>query len=279
MQVINQAGQSLDGSGVNVGYGPEIITDITIDHNLFTHAGKGPLLAALNSGLGLHRVAITNNVFDDTNYQRWGHGRLTVGFSSFEAAGTANSAVQGWTSPATPVTDNVTFNHNTLVGLQQNPIQTFNHNTQFKMIGLNIQNSIIAADGSASFVNGNGEGSDCLTGSGSSNTEATALASCWAPYQFNYLALTNSTASPSIFISSPLWQPAATATDLFANYNGGKDGDYRVCTGLGAPTAGCTAGTYAAGGARQALDGTALGADMVGVNAAVAAVHLGTRTP
>jgi hypothetical protein len=283
LQVINQAGQSLDGSGVNVGYGPEYITDITIDHNQFAYAGKGPSVNALNSGLGTHRVQVSNNVFDDTNYERWGHGWFAgSGFTSFQMFGDGSATVKpGWTSPTSPVMDNVTWNHNTLTGIQGEPFNVANNLFQYTMINLKLTNNIVASVGSTSFINTNGEGGDCnaAVGSGSNNTEVKALVPCWSPYTFNFNALTDSTASPSVFTSSPIWQPASSATDLFANYNGGKDGDYRVCTGVGAPVASCTAATYAAGGVRQANDGTALGADVVGVNAAVAAVKLGTRTP
>jgi hypothetical protein len=287
MQDINQSAQVFDGNGVNIGYGPQIISNITIDHNRFAYTGQGIVVTSLShQGLGAHHIATTNNVFDDVNWLRWGHNWFpSVGFVTIKFVGDQNTTIKaGGSSPSYPAISDITFDHNTIVGIQQNTFDTASNNFQYTPINLTITNNIIASSGAGTFINAQGgseAATDCMqaTGTGSNNTEVKALVPCWNPYVFKNNALTDSTASPSVFISSPIWQPASTATDLFAAYNSGKDGDYRVCTGVGVPTASCTANTYGPGGARQAIDAKALGADIDGVNTAVTAVKTGTRTP
>jgi hypothetical protein len=102
---------------------------------------------------------------------------------------------------------------------------------------------------------------------------------CFNGYIFNHLALLDNTASASVFLSSPVWQPAATAVG-FVNYNGGNGGDYRLCKGLNNPSPLCSAASaFAAGQTSQASDGTDLGADITGINAVESAVRSGVRTP
>ena len=272
--------QTLDGSGNNVGYGPQNITDVTIRYDKFQHFASGFVIAALNLGLGVHRITLSHLLGDDINYQRWSHGfsKLTDGI---QYSGTASTTVLSWASPATPPADNVSFRHITLLGQNTNAFSISNNLAQYKLIGLTLQDSIFAAPGSSTFVNAFGEANDCdsASGSGSNNTEASALLPCVAPYIFNHLLLLDSTASAAAFLSSPVWAVANSSVG-FANYNGANGGDYRLCKGVGNPVAGCTrVSQFAAGQADQASDGTDLGVDMVGINNVESTVRGGIRTP
>jgi hypothetical protein len=280
MQPINGASQTIDGSGVTVGYGPEHINDITVRYIKGVHFGTGIVAVPLNQALGTHRVSVANVLGDDVNYQRWGNGFLKI-MTALQTGGTASTAILAWTSAIAPLADNISFRHNTLLGNFTNMFAIANNLAQFKVASFTWQDNFFASPGASTFVNANGEANDCDTaaGSGSSNTEAKALVPCFNNYTFNHLALLDSTASPSVFLSSPIWQPASTAVG-FVNYNGGNGGDYRLCKGANNPSPACSAASiFAAGQANQASDGTDLGADITGINAVESAVRSGVRTP
>ena len=280
MQPINAANQTTDGSGVAVGYGPEHINDITVRYLKGLHFGTGFVIVPLNQALGTHRVSVSNVLGDDVNYKRWGNGFLKI-MTGMQTGGAAATTVLAWTSAIAPLADNMSFRHNTLVGDFTNTFAIANNLAQSKVASFTWQDNFFAAPGSSTFINANGEANDCNTasGSGSNNTEARALAPCFNGYIFNHLALLDNTASPSVFLSSPIWQPAATAVG-FVNYNGGNGGDYRLCKGLNNPSPLCSAvSAFAAGQTNQASDGTDLGADITGINAVESAVRSGVRTP
>lgn len=280
LQPINAASQTTDGSGVNVGYGPEHINDITVRYLKGMHFGSGAVIVPLNQALGAHRISINNVLGDDVNYQRWGNGFLKT-MTALQMGGAGSTGVLAWTSASTPLADNISLRHNTLVGNVTNTFAIANNLAQFKVANFTWQDNFFPSPGSSTFINANGEANDCdtATGNGSTNTEARALVPCFNNYVFNHLALLDNTASPSVFLSSPIWQPASSAVG-FVNYNGGNGGDYRLCKGPNSPAASCTAASiFAAGQADQASDGTDLGADIVGINAAESAVRSGVRTP
>jgi hypothetical protein len=289
-QPANNGNQTNDGQGNNVGYAPEIISDILFDHNQFSHIGGGIVTAGLNVALGVHKVTIQHVAIDDFSKTDWLHGWLSNLASVLQHSGTgcqtAPCKVLSWTSAATPLIDNITLNHVTAVGEVSNLISIANNegiplgtNAQFQLGPLNLTNSILVSTGNSTFANFNGDPNDCNTasGTGANNSEARAFMGtgytpalpCTSSYQFNHLALLDSTASPSVFTSANIWQPASTDATLFRNYNGGNGGDYRVVAG----------GQYDAGGGRQASDGTALGADIAGINTEIAKVRYGTPNP
>lgn len=278
-QSLNQANQTLDGSGNIVNYGPEYINDTTIRYVKALHFGAGFTLHGENTTLGLHRMSITNVLCDDCNNKRWAHG--FVAFLMALQVGGGNSTVFSWESAAHPMLDNVSVRHVTFVGSTTMPFGINSDLAQPKLINYTLQDSFFAAPGSSTFVNPNGGNTNCniAQGSGSNNSEARALASCFNGYIFNHLALLDSTASSSVFLSSPIWQPASTAVG-FVNYNGGNGGDYRLCKGPNNPSSACSAASmFAAGQANQASDGTDLGADISGINAVETTVRAGVRTP
>ena len=97
---------------------------------------------------------------------------------------------------------------------------------QYKLIGLTLQDSIVAAAGSSTFINSFGDVNDCnaASGTGSNNSEANALAPCVAPYTLDHLLFLDNTAAPNVFRSSPIWQAAGNSV-AFANYNSANGGD------------------------------------------------------
>jgi hypothetical protein len=328
IQTINQANQVIDGSGVNVGYGPEHNNDISLDHDEFTHFGGGFVVVPLNVALGAHRISFTDLLCDDCNYQKWSHAFVPL-IAGIQTGGTASTKVLGWTSAANPLACDISFNHVTEVGAFVSPFSLTNYIAQFKLCNFTFTNSIFAAAGSTTFENANGENNDAnqASGIGANNTEALAfqgagwnpipLSSCrkpalsqtfycnvsgvgWeinvstattlgtyvptatppgatlvSPYAFHHLALLDSTASPSVFSSSPIWQPTHSNFG-FVNYANASGGDYRPCTFA----RGCQSNSlFAAGQANQASDGRDVGADIDGINAAMAAVRYGNANP
>lgn len=280
MQVGNQASQTLDGNGNNVGYGPENISDITIRYNKFQHFASGFIVAALFDAMGMHRISVSHVLGDDINYQRWSHGFLKS-MSDIQYSGTATTTVLPWTSAATPLVDNVSFRHITFVGQSTNGFSITNNLAQYKLIGLRLQDSIFAAPGASTFTNSFGDVNDCnsASGSGANNTEANALVPCVSPYVFNHMLLLDNTAASSVFVSPQIWQSVGASVG-FANYNSANGGDYRLCRGVGNPAAGCTrVSGFAAGQADQASDGADLGADVTSINTVESNVRSGVRTP
>jgi hypothetical protein len=328
LQPANQASQVVDGSGVNVGYGPQHNNDISLDHDDFLHFGGGFVVVPLNVALGSHRISLTDLLCDDCNYQKWSHAFVPL-IAGIQTGGTSSTKVLGWTSAANPLACDISFNHITELGLFVEPFALNNYINQFRLCNFTFTNSIFAALGSNTFVNANGGNNDAdqASGAGANNTEALAFqgagwnpipfTSCrkpqlsqtfycnvsgvgWeinvstatvlgtyvatptppgstlvSPYAFHHLALLDSTASPSVFTSSPIWQPTHT-TFGFVNYSNANGGDYRPCTFA----RGCqTNSLFAAGQADQASDGRDLGADIDGINPAVAAVRYGNANP
>jgi hypothetical protein len=295
MQAVNQNSQKTDGSGNLVGYGPQVIQDVTIRNIVARHAGKAMTLAGHASSpgtLGLHRVSISNFLFDDVSDLNWGHGVSSIfPTASFQGNGNSSQADNGWTSATNPYADNIFVTHGTLIGhstsafgITNNLRTTANSVTtgQFAGINLTLQNNLWTAPGSKTFINPTGDAGDCNTasGTGSSNTETVGLSLCFVPHTFDHVALLDSTASIANFLNPTLIWPIASTAVGFVNYNGGTGGDYRLCKGPNNPSPSCSAASpFAAGQANQASDGTDLGADISGLNAMENAVRAGVRTP
>jgi hypothetical protein len=268
-----------DGNGVNVGYGPFNINDITIRYGKGLHLGAGFVIGGSNQTSGIRRVSVTNVLGDDVSRIHWSHGFASSYFAT--QANSGPSTVYTWESAINPMMSNVSYRHVTLVGDNPNTFGINQDVAQPKSINYTVQDSFFASPNSTTFLNPNGGSTNCniASGSGSSNSEARALVPCFNGYVFNHLALLDSTASPTVFLSSPIWQPASTAVG-FVNYNGGNGGDYRLCKGPNNPSSSCTAASvFAAGQANQASDGTDLGADISRINAVESAVRSGVRTP
>jgi hypothetical protein len=286
-QPINQANQTLDGNGVTVGYGPEYNSDLLVDHIHGLSGGAGMVVAALSQSLGIHRIKYQHIFMEDLNCDRWGNGFLKCLFAdTLQYSGSASNKVPvlSWTSPTTPLANDINFDHITAVGGTNafpgtgSWISQANNNVQFQLGPFSFTNSIVLNPGSTTFANNNGDANDCntATGAGATNTEArmfqgtgyTPAKPCNSTYSISRNALVDNTASSSVF-TSLIWQPTDSDATLFRNYNAGVGGDYRVVAG----------GQYDAGGARDASDGSALGADIAGITANDTIVRQGGNNP
>lgn len=281
---------SILSGNVNIGYGPFEIADGTFNLIKGVHHGAGMVVGGSNNTIGIRRVSISNILCDDCSYLHNSHGfGLNTYFDTqFNSGG---ATVLPWESATNPMASNITYSHITDIG--DVPVNNTNHGGVFgvsentgqatvKPFGYVMQDSFFAANTAATFFDPNG-GSSCnlASGTGVNNTEARGMVPCFTAggYTFNHLNLTGSTASPGVFLSSPIWQTAGASIG-FVNYNNANGGDYRLCKGLNNPSFPCTsASLFAAGQSQAASDGTDLGADVSGLMAVELNVRNGLATP
>jgi hypothetical protein len=288
-QAINQSGQVTDGSGANVGYGPSNISDLFLDHVHILHTGGGFAIAALNQAKGVHRITYSNVLMEDLNGIRWGHGFLHPVFDVFAQISGASCPVPpapctilSWTSPTTPLMNDINFSHITQVGGTPSNkgtnswLSIANNNQQFQLGPFNAVNSVFTAPGTIPFTNNNGDTGDCnKTNTGTEfqtflGTNYTPPTPCFSTYSLARNLVLDNTSLSSVYATPTIWNNvASTDPTVFRNYNGGSDGDYRLAPGS----------QYAAGGARDASDGLDLGADVAGIMTSDATVRWGGTTP
>lgn len=316
-QAINQTNQTNDGNGVNVGYGPPYVNNVTYRNNYGRHFGTGLTIVPLNVAQGLHNILITGNVCDDCNNQRWGNGFLKI-VEMISSGGTASKTVLGWTSPTNPLAAHIAITHNTFIGASTSTFSLQNYIAQFQLIDFTFQDNIIASAGTSTFVNSNGEDNDANQGNTEQLTFQGAgwlpvpIGSCKAPSSAHTWYCNVSGVGWEISVAGAAYTPTATppgaalvAPYIFAT-NGLLDstapdsnfvtpssifrlshtaakfvnynnGDYRLCT-----VALCGAGNaspFAAGQVDQAHDGTDLGGPVATDLTNVTNALTGTRTP
>jgi hypothetical protein len=279
-QPANNANQTKDGNGVTVGYGPMKISDLFVDHIHIIHAGGGFSIAGLSGGLGIHRLTYSNILMEDLNGTAYSHGFVKPIFTNFlQFSGAGGTTVVPWTSASNPLTDNIFFTHITSVGGTASSfginswLSIANNNAQFQLGPFSITDSIFESPGATPFYNSNGEANDCGTNTSGSKSESVAFLGtgyipptpCFSTYSLARNLLVDNTTPTSKFVTPTIWQASSTDTDLFVNYNGGNGGNYHV-----------KAGQYAAGGLKDALDGSALGADIDGIAASDIIVRRGS---
>jgi hypothetical protein len=205
LQTVNQANQLNDGNGVTVGYGPGHVGNGTFRNNYWQHMGAGFIFVALNSALGMHNIAFTGNVCDDCNYQRNGNGFLNI-VEAIQSGGTASKPVLSWTSFANPLACNVSFTHNTVIGLFTNTFSLQNYIAQFPLCGFKFQDNIIASGGlaaNATIINANGEDNDANQGP----AEDRALQGAgWNPIPFSSCKTPNASHTWYCNVASVGWE-------------------------------------------------------------------------
>jgi hypothetical protein len=265
-----------------IGYGPFYVADGTIRNGKAEHMGAGFVIGGSANTLGIKRVSASNILCSDCSYKRWSNGFNLVTYFDVQGNG-GGSTVYSWESSSNPMARDIAYSHITDVG--DVPINTGNKGGTFGIsqnvaqpptINYSIKDSIFPSNGSTTFYDPAG-GTTCNTNGalGINNTELKALP-CFAVTNgltLSHIALLDSTNTITPGADWPdaatLWQPASSDAGLFRNYNGGVGGDYRVVAG----------GIYDAGGARDASDGTALGADVNSINTVETNVRNGVRTP
>lgn len=279
-QSINQSNQVTDGSGANVGYGPQNDSDLLVTYNHLLHGGGGLTIAALGQAKGIHRLTYSNLLLEDLNNVRWSHGFLKPLFSTFlQFSGTAGTTVLPWTSLLTPLANDIYFSHITSVGGTattfgiNNWLSIANNNAQFQLGPFAVNDSIFQSPGSSPFFNNNGEANDCGTNAtGKSESVAflgtgyTPPTPCFSNYNLSRNVLVDNSTPLTKFVTPTIWQTVDSDPALFRNF---AAGDYRVVAG----------GPYDAGGAREASDNLALGADIAGILANDATIRWGGPNP
>lgn len=276
LQPANNANQVLDGNGVNVGYGPMNDSDVLVDHVHTLHSGGGLIIAGLGVAKGIHRIKFQHVLMEDFNCVRWSHGfkysnPLFCNFEQF--SGDSGTALLPWTSLATPLTDNIKFDHIGMVGSVNSWLSIANNKAQFQLGPFSITNSYFGTPNSTPFFNNNGEANDCGTNQTVGKKESTQFLGtgntpftpCFSGYSLANNLLLDSTAASTLFLTPTIWQKLPTDPDVFLNYGGGNGGDYHFKPGS----------IYLAGGSRQATDGTAIGPDIDGIAASDAIVRRG----
>jgi hypothetical protein len=227
------------------------VTDVTIRYTHIIHAGGGIVFTTAISGHGVAeggaaatagtRWSIHDVVLDDisaTNYK--GTGRLFY---------LANS----W--PTNPV-NTVTINHITGFPDANGGIMFIGNKLAYpEMYGFVFTNSIVTTGSYPVWSTGGGDAS-CAN----SSTPLTSLGKCFSTYTFNSNALI---AAPPHF-APPLWPTGnlfgPNPNDVgFTQYNGGNGGNYELLS----------TSPYK----NMGSDGKDLGADIVGLNAALAGVE------
>jgi hypothetical protein len=222
------------------------VTDITIRYNYVSHMAAGMQLAngaAVNVALPLDggRYSIHDDVFDDIN------GTTYKGLSVF---------AQVSTGPGAPILHNVTINHVTafpnktllMIG------DTLSRNAP--MSNFTFTNSIVNAGAYPVWSTGLDGSLNCAV----HDSPIITLNACFSSHIFsnNAIVALPGIAPLSTWPAHNFFPTSATGVEL-VNYNGGSGGNYQLRSS--SPYKG--AGT----------DGKDLGADIAGVNAAIARVR------
>ena len=225
------------------------VTDVTIRYSHVIHAGGGIVLATPISGHGKHRGgaaalagarwSIHDDVFDDISRSYVGGGRLFY-------------LANGW--PTNPV-NTITINHITgFPDVTGGFMFTGNNRPNQEMYGFVFTNNIVTT-GIHPVWDAEGGDASCAV----SDVPVTILNSCFKTFIFNYNALLGTSAEfgSSSWPAGNLFGPSPNAE--FASFNNGNGGNYALPADSPYKNA--------------ASDGTDLGADIVGLNEALAGVE------
>jgi hypothetical protein len=225
------------------------VTDVTVRYTHIIHASGGIVISTVLSGAGPlngapalagTRFSIHDVVLDDISQKYVGEGSLFM-------------VANAW--PANPV-NTITINHITgFADPQGGLVMMGNLTSNPQMYGFVFSNNIASTGRFALWNLGYGKTS-CAYG----GVPLTSLNNCFSSYTFNTNALVSAPSQdpPSSWPSSN-WFAEDPDYCGFANYNGGNGGDYTLLPG--SPYAGL--GT----------DGKDLGADIAGLNQALAGVE------
>jgi Putative Ig domain len=225
------------------------VTDVTIRYTHIFHAGGGIVMVTAISGHGLagggaaalagERWSIHDLVLDDISQNYVGEGRLFY-------------LANGW--PANPV-NTVTINHITgFSDVNGGLMFTGNALTNPEMYGFVFTNNLVTV---GKYPVWNRGGDDPCA---SSSLPLTNLSNCFSSYTFNYNALIASPAAfgPSTWPAGNFFGSSANQVGVVA-YDNGNGGNYQLQSNSPYKNAG--------------NDGKDLGADIVGLNAALQGVE------
>jgi hypothetical protein len=222
------------------------VTDITIRYNYTSHMGAGIQLAngrADNGALPLNggRYSIHDDVFDDIN------GTIYHGPGFF---------AQVSTDPGVTILHDVTINHVTAFAPKTLLLVGDVLSTNTPMSNFVFTNNIVNAGAAPVWSTGTDGFLNCAV----HDSPIITLTACFSSHIFsnNAVVAIPSTAPLSTWPTHNFFPTTATAVE-FVNYNGGSGGNYQLQS----------SSPYKAAG----TDGKNLGADIPGVNAAIARVR------
>lgn len=246
--------QALIQSGLNA-----VIDDVSFIYNYAAHAGEGiliagndPTLTPIDTTKRLHRMLVQNNVLDDINAPVW--QGTSIGHFGYYLTGGA---------------DAVTIDHNT-IPFQAPPNEfVLFANNDFPETSFFFTNNVNYVPAGWVGIGAN------ATAEGTPSIQAWLSGPPAGSVATDLLIGGNCSKYPSSFSC------AATASAVgFVNYNNGNGGDYRLCTGAGAPSASCAgASPYAAGQSKACQKNTNCGADITGLNNGIAGVAVFPANP
>ena len=222
------------------------VTDVTIRNTYISHMGAGMQLSNGLSDDGARpldggRFSIHDVIFDDINGTRF-HG--------------PNVFAQVSTRPGAPVLHDVTINHITAFPQKTSLLIGDVLSVYPKMKNFVFTNSIINTGQYPVWSTGTGGSLNCAV----HDSPLVTFNACFTSYVFSHNALVASPASypPSTWPASNFFPTSESAVE-FVDYNGGRAGNYALQSTSPYKQAG--------------TDGKDLGANVAGVNAAVAKVR------
>ena len=225
------------------------VTDVTVRYNRISHAGAGMQLATSLSGhdgikggwaLAGTRWSIHDVVLDDIN-------------KNYTGSGTLFAILNGW--PANPVSS-VTINHVTGFPDPGSHVMTMgNQVTNPSMSGLVFTNNLVTTGAYPIWSTGGGN-----TSCAASDDPAPSIVACFTTYTFanNGIIGTPQAFPPSEWPTGNFFPIDGNAVG-FVQYNGGSGGNYELQSSSPFRNAG--------------TDHRDMGADIVGINAALAGVE------
>jgi hypothetical protein len=229
-----------------------VVQDVTFRYNLIRHAGGGFSITGRDVNItppdGVHRtdrILIQNTVLDDLSGLKWGVSSSTTGTGHFMGLLDGVNAV--------------TVDHVTVTSVDRFGVFANNDVSETNFF---LTNNIWPWTNYGGGVTANGvaEGNPSI-GGWLSGPPAGSVAK-------DVLIGGPCTKYPASFSC-----PSAASGVGFVSYNSGNGGDYRLCTGAAAPSASCAgASPFAAGQSGACQSNTNCGADVAGLNAAIAGV-------
>lgn len=226
-----------------------VVQDVTFRYNLIRHAGGGFQITGQDVNIqdGVHRtdrILIQNTLIDDLSGSKWGVS------SSAVASGRFMEVVAG---PNAVTVDHVTVSSVDRFGVFANNTIATNFFLTNTIWPWTTYGGGISADSTA---------------------EGIPAISAWLS------GPPTGAVTKDVLIGGPCAKyptsfscPAAASGVGFVSYNSGNGGDYRLCTGAGSPSASCAGPSpYAAGQSGACPSNTNCGADIAGLNAAIAGV-------
>ena len=227
-----------------------IVADVTVRYNEIRHSGAGLTVASALSDAGgtaqgAENISIHDDLLDDVSAAEYAGGGGVFGLSAHPG--------MFW--------QDVTINHLTSVSQNRILLVTGSINPS-PMTNVSLTNSILVVGTYQISSTGAGKNENCDY---QLAVPVNIFKACWNTY----------TVSDNVIVNgSNTWPPDQSFSTLsqigFVNYDGGNGGNYQLCEGVDNPASTCNgASPYLT---NATTDGRPVGADIVGLNQALAGV-------